>query len=947
MTHSRPRRDDPIRLDVTNVCLWRGKRRIALRPKDCDVLQALADHPGQVISKAALLNAGWPEVHVTEGVLKDSIYRLRRALGDRSRQSRFIETVPRRGYRLLHPISLVAASVTPEDAPPSGVLPAWLVGRQTVLTQLQERFASARQGIRQLGFVTGEVGIGKTTIVEAFLTLIARRENVQIMHGQCVQHYGSGEGYLPIFEALQQACKGPQGGQCLAVLRQLAPTWLVHMPGFLGVSEYAELQQRHGSSTRERMLRELVNALDALAAETPLVLFIEDLHWSDPSTLDAIALAAQRLDRSRLLLLGTFRPEDVLVTEHPLRNVLPRLRRLPQMIELALEQLTESDVVTYLAARFTADSSPVKLASALYHRSDGNPLFLVNTVDHLLAQGILYQHDKGWALRDSVTAILDDIPVTVREVIEQQQAMCSPAEQQIVRVASVAGQTFSAASVAAGMNTDLVETEADCERLAQRELFLQTQGVETWPDGTVATRYGFRHALYRQVLYEQIPAARRVQLHRRIGEREEIGYDTRSAEIASRLAMHFEMGSDSLRAVAYHGHAATHAFRRSAYQESIGHCRQGLEILAALPETPDRDQRELDLQTILGPVLMATKSPADPETKRAYARARTLCQQVGQTSELVWALEGLWAFYLVRGQLQTARELGQQLLDVAQHVQHEPIAVIAHQAMGLSLFYLGEFTNALPHLERGLAVYQSQRQPAQPRRDIHDPGVMCGAFAALARCFLGDPDQALRQGQEMLQLAHGISHPYSLAFAHCALALIHQCRQEAPDVQHLASVAIRLSSEQGFPLWLAMGTILHGWALAMQAQPDDGIRQIRRGLHIWRAAGAVNILPYYLVLLADAYREMAQIEEGLEALDEAMMVVDTTGERWWEAEQDRLRGEFLLMLPTPDRRRAERCFQRALEVSRHQQARLWEQRAAMSLSRLQQRQGNGTARPSM
>jgi predicted ATPase len=379
-----------LQFDVANVCLWRGTKRIALRPKDCAVLQCLASHPGQVVAKATLLDAGWPEVYVSEGVLKDNIHRLRRALGEQGHRPHWIETVARRGYRLLHPLPLVDASKSTTEASTTPSMPAWLVGREAVIVQMQEWFDRACQGSRQLGLLTGEVGIGKTTMVEAFLSQVVTRNNVQILRGQCVQHYGVGEAYLPIFEALYQACQGEQRDRYLAVLRQLAPTWLVHMPGLLEAADYTLLQRQHGSSTRERMLRELANAVDALARDTPLVLVLEDLHWSDHSTLDLVALVAQRQAPARLLLLGTLRPEEVLATEHPLRTMLPTLRRQSRLAELPLTRLTAPHVATYLTARFPASALPADLISRLHHRSEGHPLFLVNTVDHLVARGILY-----------------------------------------------------------------------------------------------------------------------------------------------------------------------------------------------------------------------------------------------------------------------------------------------------------------------------------------------------------------------------------------------------------------------------------------------------------------------------------------------------------------------------------------------------------------------------
>lgn len=942
MTRDARRPKTVIRFDVTNACLWRGTRRIALRPKDCAVLQALMACPGQLVLKETLLQAAWPEVYVSEGVLKDSIYRLRRALGEHGSRSCMIETVPRQGYRLLHSIPLDEAHIAPSAAVPDTSRPTWLVGRDGVLLQMHEWFAQARQGRRQLRCISGEVGIGKTTLVEAFLAQVEAQHDVQVLRGHCVQHYGVGEAYLPIFEALQQACRGPRRELCLEVLHRLAPTWLVHMPGLLDVAAYNALQHQHGNSTRERMLRELANALDTLAAHTPVVLLLEDLHWCDHATLDLVTLVAHRHEPAHLLLLGTLRSEDVLATEHPLRHLLPTWRRLAHMTDIALTRLTEADVATYITACFAMAGWSDDLVAELYHRTEGNPLFLVNTLDHLMARGILYRQGEVWAMQPTRAAVMQDIPATVRDVIAQRQSMCAADEQQIVIAASAAGQTFSAASVAAGVDDDVVRTEACCERLARRELFLQPYGDETWPDGTVATRYTFRHALYQQVLYEQLPAARRVQLHRRIGLREEAGFGSRSGEIAARLALHFERGNDYSRAVTYHRHAAANALRRYAYHEAISHCTEGLRLLQTLPESSDRHQRALDLYSMLAPILMATKSPVDPEVEQAYARAHTLCQYVGNSPQLVWALEGLWAFYLVRGKLQVARDLGQQLLEVTQDLQRAPLSVIAHQVMGLTQFYQGEFPAALQHLEQGFFTYTQHRRPTRPTSGIHDPGVMCGAFAALALCIGGDPEHALQRSQDMLQLAHDISHPYSLAFAHCAVAVLHQCRREAPQAQVAAQAALTLAAAHGFPLWSAMGTVLLGWALAMQQQTKEGLAHLQRGLRVWRATGAANLLPYYLMLLADAYRAAQRVDNQFAVLDDMQAVMTATGECWWEAEMYRLRGEALWH-SRASARQAEQQLQLAMDVARRQGARLWELRAVCGLSRLWQQQGKQIA----
>lgn len=405
------------------------------------------------------------------------------------------------------------------------------------------------------------------------------------------------------------------------------------------------------------------------------------------------------------------------------------------------------------------------------------------------------------------------------------------------------------------------------------------------------------------------------------------------------VAHHYTEAGLLAEAVPYWQRAGVQAAARSACVEAVAHLHKGLELLQTLADSPSHVQQELDILTVLGPTLMALKSPVDSKVEQVYARARELCQQVGTTPKLVWALEGLWAFYLVRGKLSISLELGLQLLSLAEELQNPLAFAVAHQTLGLTLFYLGEFVRAAHHLEEGAAHYALQSQRSRTVRGLHDPGVMCHAFAALTACMFGDLEQALIRMHTMLQLAQEVIHPYSLAFAHCAAAVTHQYRKEIQETQKQAELAINLATEHGFPLWAAMGTILRGWALALQGQTASGIEDMRTGLISWRATGAENILPYFLALLAEASGKADQITEGLRILEEARIIVGTTEERWWEAEILRLQGELLLMQSSPEVEEAENCFRQALHTARQQGAKLWELRVVASWSHLLGKQG--------
>src|SRR6202158_2170128 len=436
------------------------------------------------------------------------------------------------------------------------------------------------------------------------------------------------------------------------------------MPGLLSAAELETLHRKVSGATRERMLRELTEAVEVVTRESPLVLQLEDLHWSDYSTLEWLAFLGRRQEPARLLVLVTYRPVEVIVREHPLKTVKQELQIHGQCRELPLGLLSETAVVEYLAVRF-ASTSPFsqgercgeglsqeplgKLARMIHQRTDGNPLFMVNIVDYLITQGAIVQADGQWKLQRDLVDIESGMPEGLQEMIVRQMERLSPLDQQMLEVASVAGAEFSVAAIAAGLETAVGEVEERCEALARREQFLRACGVSEWPDGTVAAHYAFIHALYQEVVYQRVMPGRRINLHHNIGEREERAYGDRAGDIAAELALHFERGRDCRR-------AGENAVQLSAHQEAINHLTKGLELLATLPDTPERGQQELALQMTMGTSLLATRGFASAETGRAYSRARELCSQLGETSQLFSVLMGLRFFYTAHGESHNARE---------------------------------------------------------------------------------------------------------------------------------------------------------------------------------------------------------------------------------------------------------------------------------------------------
>src|SRR5262245_26265101 len=605
-----------FRIDLGNECLWRGSEMLALTPKAFAVLRYLVEHPGQLVSKAALFKAVWPNTAVGEAVLTVGIGELRKAFGDDPQAPRFIETVHRRGYRFL---GKVASEQGSAGSPPPASLPRshlaagnWhpatrIVGREAELAQLHGWLEKALGGERHLVFVTGEPGIGKTTIVEAFLEQVATWNRCWIGQGQCIEHYGVGEAYLPVFTILGQLCRAPEASQLREILSHYAPTWLVQMPGLLEAAAFEAIQRRTQGATRERMLRELAEVVEALTAEQPLVLVLEDLHWSDYATLDLLSFIARRRQPARLLVIGTYRPTDVAIREHPLEALTQDLQMHGQCEELSLGLLPEAAIEEYLTLALPNRQLPDTLAGALHRRTSGNPLFLVNVIQDWISREVLIEVEGQWKLHGAVEEATGTVPPSLRRLIERQLTGLSPPDRQVLEAASVVGEEFSAAVIAAVEGEEVEAVEERYEGMVRRVQVLETRGSAAWPDGTVTACYGFAHALYQEVLYERVSAGGRARLHRQIGRRREGAYGVQTEEIATELAVHFERGREYKRAVQYLEQAARKALRRSAPREAIHHLTTALRLLQTLPETPERAQQELTLQTSLGLALTTTK----------------------------------------------------------------------------------------------------------------------------------------------------------------------------------------------------------------------------------------------------------------------------------------------------------------------------------------------------
>jgi DNA-binding winged helix-turn-helix (wHTH) protein/tetratricopeptide (TPR) repeat protein len=957
----------PFRLDLKNECLWHDARAITLRPKAFAVLQLLIEHAGSLVTKQEVLDQVWPGTFVGDAVLKDNIRQLREALNDDARIPTYIETAHRRGYRfigrLLQPeqinfpdssASRAISEPTPHALARSSLAAGvGVLGRDAEIGRMRDWLDAALLGERQTVFVTGEAGIGKTSVVEAFLQEACHSQGILVAQGQCLEHHGSGEAYLPLLDGFSRLCRSARAPQVLGSLQQHAPTWLAQMPSLVRLPQNENLQPQAVGATRERMLREMADFIDAVTAVSPMVIVLEDLHWSDHATLDLVSYLGRRRDSARLMVIGTYRPVDVILSDHPLKRVKRELQAHRFCQELALDYLTEQAIGDYLAMRFSDHNLPSRFRNTIYRRTEGNPLFMVNLIEHLVDQNLIAEEQGRWKLRVGLSEVEKRVPSSVRELIENQIERLSLGERKVLEGASVAGMECSSAAIAAGLDMPIEWVETHCEALARRYKFLSQPWLVELPDGTITPRHKFSHVLYLEVAYRLIPPTVRAQIHHRTAERGVAIYGDRACEIASELAMHFEQSRDWPSAAKYLLQAAEKAIACSAHHEAADFAKRGLEVISSLPDTADRRHQEMKLRLIGGVSVMAMKGFASTGVMEVFARNREDLWQQGPSPELFQMLSLSNLHCQFRGDIQSSFEIAGELLELAEGLKDDSLIMEAHRSMGAVLVIMGRCREALTHLEQATSLYERHHDHSYGAFMGLDCKVMCECFAGKGLWVLGHPDQASARTSAALALARDLGHPQTLVVAGIFAAQLHQLMGEVSLVHESAEVVVELASEYGLELWLAYATILLGWTQAEMGNLEAGIVTMQRAVAAYEGNGARLSSTYFLQLLADQLGKARRAEEALGTITKALKYAEESGEGYSLAELYRLKGELIIKVEEEAQTRnglrntgrsaiqndlvleqAQGCFAEALRVAKEQQAKTWELRAKRSMDRI-------------
>jgi class 3 adenylate cyclase/predicted ATPase len=788
------------------------------------------------------------------------------------------------------------------------------VGREDELRTLQSQWGRALDGEGQVALIIGEAGIGKSRLLQRFREQIAETPHTWIEAGAGA--FFQNTPFYPVSELLHQVLSDAPGQ---AALVQLAPRLAAaglnpaEAIPLLAPLLNLPLLPEYPSSTlspeqqRRRLLATLVEWVLGSARAQPLVIATEDLHWIDPSTLELIELLVEQGATARLLLLYTARPE-----------FRPPWSMRAHHTQITLNRLSASDVreiVREVAAQKALSDETV---AAVVERTGGVPLFVEELTRAVLESGDAELRGRA-------------IPVTLHDSLMARLDRLGPAKE-VIQVGAVIGSDFSYELLHAVHPLAEADLQRMLRNLTGAEL-LYVRGIA--PEAT----YQFKHALIRDVAYEALLKRRRKELHSEVADVLMRQFPDMVTSAPELVAHHYTEAGLNEQAVPHWERAGRRATERSANKEAASHFTRGLELLKAVPDSPERIRRELTLQIALGATLIAVRGYASPEVGLSFNRARELCEQIGTTPQLSNVLQGLWSFYNLQADYKTSLKFAEQSLNLAESERDPAKLLQAHFAVGGVLFLRGQLASARTHYRQGLALYKFEEHRSLAFTSGSDVGILTSSCDAKTAWYQGYPDQALTISEGAVALAEKESHAFTLAFALDYAAWCHQLRREAHKAQQLAERTTALCTEHSIPLFLARGTFFRGWALAEDGKLDEGIAEMRDGMAAFQATGAKMYMPFYLALIAQASAKIGEPEQGLVLLARALATVERTEERHWEAELYRLKGELTLQSKvqganSPMKSEVDECFRKAIDIARKQGAKSLELRATTSLARV-------------
>ena len=931
----------PFRLDPTNECLWRGRKEIRLHPKAFGLLRYLMEHPGQMMTKGSLLETIWPGVHVTEAILSVYVAEIRKALGEHPKKPVFIETLHRRGYRFIAPVTIdrtteITQSAAgseellrpnvPEAATAIGAEP--IIGREKELAFLLDKLTGALQGTGSVVFATGPAGIGKTRLVRE-VRHQAARSGFQWFAGKYEK-----SGNYP-YAAWVDMLTGYLQQKDAASLHVLIGPYTAELasivPGvMLRANSTKSVAPQDSEIERTRLLEAWTHLFSQISRETPLVLFLDDAQWA--GSLELLHHLARNIGNQRILALVAYRDDELEMNPSPWKTILA-MNRERLFHPLPLEPLEQKEVAQLISQKVEKTITP-HLVDIIYQRTRGNPFFVEEVLRLLHERKVVVDTDAGVDLKEPASLAM---PESVKTVINERVERLGKDAMELLRMASVIGREFPLRVLeefAGDQEEKLISVMDRCERY----------GLVRSNSGLGEEKYAFTHELLQEALYETIGPARRRRYHLRIGQVIEKLYASRLEDKYESLAYHFREGNDLEKTVIYSHRAGVKAASHFAYREAVLYFEQALRALEHMPEGRQKLEQAIAIRIDLGPALIAIGSYLAPEVEENYIQAAKLCERLGETTQLFPVLWTLSRIRNWRGELPAARQQAEQLLSLARREQDSLRLLEAHHTLWAISLDMGELAASRTYADQGFTLYDRQRHGQLGSvYGAHDPGVCSQIHAAEALWLLGYPDQALQTIESALIMAAELAQPYTLWRALTAAIWIHHHRMDRQAAQDRVEKLLALATKQEHRRWIRVANFLQGWLMVEQDQWKQGIAQMRQVEGELAIEGRQQ--SYYATLVAQACLKGGQTEEAYSVLTKALARVRDTGVRYYEVELHRIMGELLLRRSASSQKEAEKSFHTAIDLSRHQKAKSLELRATMSLSGLWQKQGKKDRSP--
>lgn len=939
-------RFDEFELDEANALLTRAGQQVPLPPKTFSLLCTLARRPGQLTKKDLLLDTVWGHRHVSESVLKTTISQLRAALADDATKPRYVETVSRLGYRFIGSIETgpqsTAVSKSPQTKEPhSSSFDATLVrddahalvqplspmiGRAQALAQLREAWRGALAGQRQVVWVVGDAGVGKSTLIENFVREI---QPVAVVHGQCAEQYGAGEPYRPVLEALGALCR--KFPDLPALMRTVAPTWLVQFPWLASEADLRSLQRDLSGVHQDRMVRELAELMGRFTQDRPLLFVCEDLHWSDQGTLRLLDHCARRVDPVRLLWLSSFRLTQVVAEDHPLLPLRQELRLHKLCKEIALDPFSQSEVADYLASRIPDSAVPEDFIHRLHVHTDGLPLFVANVIDILVAQEERENAASAPWLQETASTPLP-VPDNLTGAIERQIARLPAETCMLLEAASVCGMEFRVGTLAEVLQKDASWTGERCDRLTRDRYWLREAAIVELPNGAIDTRIVFRHALYRHAFYLRLGSAQRATYHRRVAQAIEkdlaMGFSATPAELAS----HYERGHAPMAALRCYARATQSALAHFAPQEAESLTAHALTLLPRCPEGPERLEVELALLAPGGLAAAQLHGIGSPQASACFERIRVICEILPLTPQRALLLSGLgWVLY-ARGEFGKALALAERILALAESHNDKLLLVCACNLLGPTLATQGDHIAGCEWLERGIAACKELGELPPLTAFLVDPEVSMHAVICLPLLNRGLVDAAREHAAKALERADRIGQPMARALARRSAAQFEVRLMDATRVALLAAELGKIVEEFGVAQPAGPALWLRGWAEAQLGNACLGHRHIMEGYNIFARLGMFATCTEAFGHAAEAQILLSNWDAAREDLNQGLKLAERTGERM--VLPDLLLLQSRIALGRGDTAAARKAIEESLAEAQRQQALEYELKAQWALATL-------------